>query len=287
MGGRIALACALLVAAGSAAAETVKLENGDRVSGEIVETTDTHVILESPVLGRIEIPREQIVVKAEDAGLFGWGLLRGWRRRLTLGASGTAGNTEQMAVNAALDLSTEDSARRWKFAASYFWGSNNGREETNKAFVDIERDWKLPDSSLYLFARGGYDFDSFRSFDHRFRAALGVGYWWLDGGAWRLGSRLGAGGSYTFVGETALHPEASLGVDSIWNIAEGHSFEVHSDVFLDVEAGDEFRTRSTADWNFALTEMLGFSVGVIHDYVSDTARRNNDLTYRGALTVDF
>ncbi len=272
----------------TATAETFELANGDKVSGEVVERSDEHIVLESPIFGRIVVPQDQLAPPApEDPGAFGLGFLRGWTRRLSLGASGAEGNTIQAAINGGLLLAKEDDRGRWKLAAEYYWGSSDRDEDTNKAFVDLERDWKLPDSSFYLFARAGYDFDRFRSFNQRVDGNAGIGYWWIEWPHWRFGTRLGAGASYQFDGDSAFRPEIVGGVDSVWPIADGHSFEIHGDIFPDLADTGEFRTHSTADWNIALTEVLGLSVGVVHDYVSDTPLKNNDLTYRGALTYDF
>ena len=274
-----------------ALAETLELTNGDKVSGEVVERTDAHVVLAHAVFGRIVVPNDQIAPPAppepEDAGAFGLGFLRGWTRRISLGASGAEGNTVQAALNAGIHLSQEDDAGRWKFEAEYFWGSSDRTEDTNKAFVDLERDWKFPDSRLYLFTRAGYDYDRFRSFNQRIDGNLGLGYWWIEWPHWRFGTRLGAGVSYQFDGDSAVRPELVGGIDSIWPIAEGHTFEIHADIFPDLADTGEFRTHSTADWNVSLTDVLGLSIGIVHDYVSDTTLKNSDLTYRGALTYDF
>ena len=192
-----------------------------------------------------------------------------------------------IAINAGLELSTENERRRWKFVTQYFWGSSDGDEDTNKAFVDLEHDWNLGETSFYLFGRAGYDFDTFRSFNHRVDGSAGLGYWWLEWEHWRFGTRLGAGVSYQWKTDSELRPELVGGIDSIWPIAEGHTFEIHGDIYPDLANTGEFRTRSTADWNYALTEVLGLSVGVIHEYVSDAAAKDSDLTYRGALTYDF
>ena len=282
------LVAALLLGA-TAAAETFELINGDKISGEVVETTEESVILESPVFGRVEIPREQIVVVEEkvDNGAFGTGLFRDWTRRIAVGASGASGNTQNAAINAGIELFTEDDRRRWRFEAQYYWGSSNGTQDTNKAYVALERDWKFEDSSFYIFGRTGYTFDSFRSFNHRVDGSLGLGYWWIEWERWRFGTRLGAGVSYQWNNDSAFRPEAVGGIDSIWTIAEGHTFEIHGDIFPDLADIGEFRTYSTADWNISLTEIFGLALGVIHEYTSDTPLKKNDVTYRAALTYDF
>jgi len=45
----------------SAAADTVELTNGDLLHGTITEQTDQTVVIEHPVLGRVELPIDQVI----------------------------------------------------------------------------------------------------------------------------------------------------------------------------------------------------------------------------------
>jgi hypothetical protein len=76
------------VLAGSAAAEKIKLANGDVLDGEVVERTADKLVLKHENLGRLEIPTSQLSVATTKEGMFGTRFLRGWDRRLEVGASG-------------------------------------------------------------------------------------------------------------------------------------------------------------------------------------------------------
>jgi hypothetical protein len=282
----IAVACSVGLEAG---AEKFELANGDTVSGDVVERTDERVVLVHPILGRIEIPVAQLAAEVVPPGLFGTGFLRGWKKRVGLGVSGSEGNTVRANVTGDVTLTYEDDTRRWLLNGSYFWGSSERDTDTNKAFAGIERDWKFEDEPYYLFARGSYSFDDFRGFENRVAGNAGLGYWYLQLEWWKLGSRVGAGLSYQWNDEEALRPEGVVGLDSIWTLAKDHTFEIHGDIFPDLADLGEFRTRSTADWVIDLSEGpgLGLAIGGIHEYVSDTDEKKNDITYRGLVTYDF
>jgi hypothetical protein len=282
----IAIACVVGLEAG---AESFELANGDTVSGDVVVQTDERIVLLHPILGQLEIPVAQLAAEVVKPGLFGTGFLRGWTKRVGIGVSGAEGNTVRANVTADLALSYEDAVKRWLLGANYFWGSSERDTDTNKAFAGIERDWKFEDEPYYLFGRANYTFDDFRGFKHRVAGNAGLGYWFLQLEWWKLGSRIGAGLSYQWDDEEALRPEGVVGLDSIWTIAKGHTFEIHGDVFPDLSDLGEFRTRSTADWVIDLSEGpgLGLAIGAIHEYVSDTDQKNNDFTYRGLVTYDF
>ena len=73
-----------ILVAGSAGADSIKLESGDVLSGEVLEERDDAIVLDHPVLGRVEIPRDQIAVEEppppSNLGLFGTSLLQGYSR---------------------------------------------------------------------------------------------------------------------------------------------------------------------------------------------------------------
>jgi len=77
-------ATAVGIAAGPAGAEKMKLANGDVLDGEVVDRDADGVVLEHPVLGRLEIPASQLSISTTREGMFGTTLLRGWDRRLEL-----------------------------------------------------------------------------------------------------------------------------------------------------------------------------------------------------------
>ena len=55
---RLSLLCVLVSV--SAQAETVVLVRGDAIHGEIIEKTDSSIILVHDVLGTLQIPKDQI-----------------------------------------------------------------------------------------------------------------------------------------------------------------------------------------------------------------------------------
>ena len=77
----------------AARAETIELVTGDKLEGvTILEQNAERWIVEHPLLGRVEIPVDQIKPpNKRSRGLFGTSLLAGWSRSISAGFSGSSG----------------------------------------------------------------------------------------------------------------------------------------------------------------------------------------------------
>ena len=166
---RLRLMILLLIPASALAQiETIELENGDKVTGTIVEQTDEKIVLSHGVFGRIEIPLAE--VKQEEPpnpGVFGTGFLAGWTRTFSFGLSGQQGDSETTDLTSAFDADFEDDTRRWAFDARYNFSAADGSPTQNNAMTSLERDFLFADSPWFAFARGRFDYDQFRTW--RFR----------------------------------------------------------------------------------------------------------------------
>ncbi|TCK03548.1 DUF481 domain-containing protein [Marinobacterium mangrovicola] len=65
----IALLTSCLAATAQAGSVSIELDNGDHLSGELIEQNEQSVVLNSPVLGEISVPRSNIVALDSEAAL--------------------------------------------------------------------------------------------------------------------------------------------------------------------------------------------------------------------------
>ena len=126
------LSMALLV--GSAEADSFKLESGDVLSGDVVEERDDAIVLDHPTLGRIEIPRSEIVPEEPPAppnpGLFGTSFLEGWTRKLGAGIAGSQGKSVNTTINVRLNVDKEDESARRKFNSRYYYSTTDDEDSS-------------------------------------------------------------------------------------------------------------------------------------------------------------
>lgn len=304
---RAALAALALLAA-PAHADRLRLQNGDVLSGEIVETTDAGVVLVHPALGRLAVAADQIAAQARgDAalppppapppparpGIAGTRFLRGWKKQLQLGFNGSKGNSETQDILAGARGSYADDAKRWQVDSGYVRASTDGTRTKSQAFAMAMRDFLFPGKRVFAFASGRYDWDQFQDWDHRLSLAAGAGYALLDGEKLDVRGRLGLAGTKTFgsPGDDRWVPEAVIGLESEWLPAERQRLTAYTTFYPALSGSGGFRNLTGVDWSLRIADGLGLSLnlGVQNEYESEVAPgiEPNDLLYRAALLYDF
>lgn len=272
-------------------AASLTLSNGDTLSGEIVEETDAHVVIEHPVLGRIQVERSQLQQEKKRAGLLGTSFLEGWKRHFEVGMSGSSGNTTEQDFRVALVGSYEDEERRWNFNSAYKVQRTNHESTSNALMAELGHDWLFDGSPWFTFAALRFDWDQFKDWDNRVIGSGGVGYEFVKREDFNLRGRTGASLARRSGVEDDLRPEILLGLESTWKLNSWQVIRWATTLYPSVDDFGEFRSVSTAEWVIALTKAdgLSFKLGVENEYESDVeaGTENNDLSYYGALVFDF
>ena len=313
---RPALALAVLAPA-LAAAEDVRLTNGDVISGRVVERTEAAIVLEHAVLGTVTIPADGVIETggelstdpevdddapdlsdAEQAsvdrkeGLFGTPVLRGYDKTFTLGLTGTQGNSETLSFVTEFDALSEDDATRSELNLGYFYGAEEGERTRNELRAQARRDWKLAESDYFYFAQATYQYDDFEPWLHRFGPSAGVGYQFVDADDLQLLGRVGAGAVYEAGDVDQLTPEALIGVDLDWRVADGQTFRLRNVLYPSLDRFPENRNVTEASYRIDLDDVndgLLVRFGVVNEYESRTEgdADHNDLKYFATVGLDF
>jgi putative salt-induced outer membrane protein YdiY len=215
-----------------------------------------------------------------------------WDTKLNIGINVASGNTEQIGAATTIVSTRTTDATALRLDAGYFYASQDGDKTANRFTAGVNNDWLMPDSRWLFFAGGRYDWDEFRSFDHRISANGGVGYELIKRDTMQLTLRAGAGFFQEYgSGRNEIVPEGLLGADFNWDMAENQSFQVSTRIFPDLSDGGEFRTFTTAGWKLDIDkdDGLSFSINAIHEYISnvDPGIEKADLQLFAGLTYDF
>ena len=177
-------------------ADTIILENGDRLQGEIISTTDDAIIFKHTVLGELNIARSSISSLAEaapvevnvepaaeevvdagdmqDDGFLHSGWLTGWKRQLAVGIDGAAGKSDNSKINISFTANYEDEQKRWAHETKYYRDESDGELTDHTLTASLNHDWLLPESPKFYFAGGHIDFDEFKDWDERIAVNLSL-----------------------------------------------------------------------------------------------------------------
>jgi len=304
-------------------ADSVELISGDLLHGTVVEQSDRVVILDHPVLGRIELPAGQVqavlvtpdreeddagtatpgqaaeknrtqaaAVPNEDESKALWGkLLAGFDKHFELGFNGSDGNSQTFNLNSAFLATKEDEDARWKLSATYYQNNDDGNRTRNEFVAEAVRDWLMPDSRWFKFANGRLEYDEFQDWRTRTSGFAGVGKLLVDTPKHNLIGRAGLGGSYEFGTVNELVPEALVGLEWVYQINSRQKLESHVTVFPDLDEFGESRALASTAWSIQIDEADNISLkfGLYDEYESKTqsTTKHNDVKFYGALVFDF
>jgi len=279
----------------AASADTLKLANGDKLNGEIVEWAVDYVVIDHPQLGRVRVSLEQLDLDTgtpPSRGFMGTTFLRGWNRHIDLGWTGRVGSTDTLNITAGLNFNYTDEFTRWKLTGRYFYNNSDDGDDDNNARVDLRRDWLFPGHSWFAFASLRYQFDQFENWQHRTVLSAGPGYNLVHSEAHKLDLRVGPTFTREYAGDRDSKGEVLFGVDYDWTISSRSSLHFANDFYLEyTPAFADFRNLTTAEWKLRIIEApsLSLKIGGSNEYDSnpDEDDEANDLRYYLALGLDF
>ncbi len=294
--GRAALALAVAVFWGAGAhADSVKLANGDTLTGEIVEFAVDHLVIDHPQLGRIRLALDELEIDTGEPptrGLFNTRFLRGWTRQIEFGASGEQGNSDSLTLTTGLNFRYADEFKRWRIQGRQFFDVSDGSVDDNNLRVDVRRDWLVPTSRWFWYAASRYQFDQETDWKHRTVLSAGPGYKVVQHPSHTLDFLLGPSFSREYEGENDNKGEILFGQDYLWTISERASFEVSNQFLLNVQPDfGNIRNFTSADLRIRFFDApaLNLVFGLQNEFDSDPPGDDEvyDLKYSSRISLDF
>jgi putative salt-induced outer membrane protein YdiY len=302
--GAQALLLAVLLAP-AAAADTVELVGGDVLNGTVIEQTDELVVIEHETLGRIELPADQVAsvtIAAQEAAQEEAGDVQQpleeapaeapdveeekspWSLTVDLALNISEGNTQESDFRFGANARRETEATRLRIDSSWYYKRSEGSSTDNKFTLGARNDWLLPGSRWFWFVGGRLDWDKFESWEQRLAAQTGPGYHLIDGEDFKLDVLGGLGTKKEWGSENdAWKLEGSLGVDLEYKINERQSLEFDLTYFSVLDDFEDYRTRSTGNWRYAISNDMRLSllVGYSWEYLNivDPGDQHYDLRF--------
>ncbi|MEO1236705.1 MAG: DUF481 domain-containing protein [Planctomycetota bacterium] len=284
--------------------DAITLKDGDTLNAEIINRGDSTTTINHPDLGTVTLDNSKIdtVLTAEEQAAADaaaaleeaskFKLIPGWDSSLNIALNGSDGNSRTLGLSILFDAARESDTSKTKVDAAYFYAKDDGGTSKNEATVGAVHDWIFEGSKWFTFIEGRFDFDQFESFDTRFSAAGGVGYHLIERDNFFLDLRAGGGVTQEFGSdEDDPQPNALIGADLGWDIADNQKLTAGTRLFLDVGDIEQVRTRSHVDYVFLVDEKQGIQLklGIVHEYESepDPGILRSDTTYYASLGVNF
>lgn len=200
-----ALAIALMGLCGGHA-DTLVLENGDRLHGTLVSQDAEEIVFESPVLGRLVVPAERgfiesgpaegVVMEADDVdtpelveadtdvfepepslqNFWNFALPDGWRAELAVGLSKEDATVSSSEVNLDSRVDWERTERnRFKWEGYYDYRTRNRQKSTDQwgASQDVRQDFN---ERWFVRSKTSNDTDLIKEIKWDVQQTIGIGY---------------------------------------------------------------------------------------------------------------
>ncbi len=289
----------VLLPVGICEADQIELITGEVLRGEIIQSTADRLVLDHPILGRLEIPRNAVEhvddlppVSAESPPTAPTDEAKDdgppeskpvppttpkassnprWNSKLELGFVAHEGNTEDANVLLALNSVRDRGYDKYTFDSRYSLRTSRGDRSENKLTAGLLTEWPIPPSRWSYFAQTRYDFDEFQSWETRLTGGGGVGYHLINindfdsnGNAidiFDLHARAGIGLRREFGSmNERIQPEGILGGNLVWQVTKHQRLAASSTFFPNLEENGEFRVVTNAEWVLSLNTFESLSL---------------------------
>lgn len=281
----------LLLAAGPAAAEEVFLQNGDRISGDVVEADDETVTVETEGMGRVVIRRSFIQEQAPmdehavpeppppptapaPAETPQVKVEKPWTGSISGGINAREGNTSNQSASSRFNVSRKKGANELFLMGDFYFSAAEKKMTALKMLGGTRYDHYFDDSKRGWYGLGRFeaDQDRFAEINQRLIPALGPGYAFFNGEDFKIKAELAAGFAQTnFRDETDSRFEAILVPRFFFEsrIYGQSRFIQEVNVFSSLAAGGGTRVRSESTVEAPFFERLKIRLSVIDDYNSN------------------
>lgn len=223
-----------------------------------------------------------------------------WSGTFAAGLNGKTGNSENLDINATLNLARDTDFTNTTLLASYFYASNDVATVTDRVFAQARQERKFSNNpKLSVFAQAAYEWDRFKNFDYRIALHGGIGYevYKLDDRF--LKTRFGAGASREVGGEAIggvlpnddWIPELQFGADWERNLTDRVRLYATVDYYPNVSDFGDYRLNTLGGVEYTINERRDINLRLFgfNRYDSTPAPGNvaNDLDYGAALSIGF
>lgn len=312
------VACAMEPAPGEPVLVSVK--TGEAFLGTLVSADDTAVTIDHPTLGRLQMPRAQVIgvnpapkagevpaapppppalaapaaaaasapeVKPDPESFW-----QGWTGNAELGLTGAAGNSENFGFRAGLGLKRETTKMITTVGFSYVYGTSDGDKNTDRGELNLKNEWRIAPPWRFFIA-GKAEYDQFQDWDWRTSLFAGVGYEFIKTDRTLLLGRIGIGASKEYGGsDNRIKPELDIGLD--WE----HKLDDRQKLFLTIDYypsllnfPEDYRVVGKAGYEVVVdpTNGMALKLGVEDRYEGrpGDGKKRNDFLYFATLVWNF
>lgn len=215
-----------------------------------------------------------------------------WNGSFAAGLNGKSGNSQNIDINFALNLTRETDFASTNILANYFYASNDIATTTDRWFSQARQEINLSNPRWSWFNQLGVEIDRFKAYDYRIALHSGLAYRLLDEDTHKIKLRLGAGASREVGGANEdWSPELQLGSDWERQVFESTKIFASFDYFPNFSNFGDYRLNTNTGLDFLVNEARNINFRIFaqnrYDSTPPAGNKSSDLDYGAALVVGF
>lgn len=298
----------LLARTGLRAEETVSraqvyLNNGDKISGEIVSEDGDSIKIKNELVGAVSIKKSgvrEVLYRGEEEKARGPDSTGEekkekpgpWSGDFSLGYDKTGGNTRESNLAARLLLNRKTEKDEFTVKGEMFYSSSNDKMDAQKWYNMFRYAYSFHERKWYNFYKIENDHDRFANISYRFVPSLGVGYWFSDTPGLKLVLEAGIGLEHTeFRRDARDQNKAVLLPRAMFEKAVFGRSRISQEVLLYpyLDGMGEYRLHSETAFINPINKKLSLRLSFVDDYDSDPTgdAKKNDYRFISALSYSF
>ncbi len=278
-------------------ADVFHLRNGDRISGRLLKRTDDSLVIESPILGELRIPLDELEEpekKLSDRAMsFDSAKDRNidWQRKLSLGYRMRTGNTKANSLSVELFLNRKTSYNEFTGKFNYYYSSQSSAMDDRKIYSMLRYAYSFGDElNWYHFFKIEQEHDYFSDIKYRMIPSSGIGYWFSDKAPFKAMIEASLGYEYSNFYSQKNSGELIAVGRAFFEYSITKTATLMEDISFYPNLDDlDFRLRSETKLSLAIVDGLSIVLSLVDEFNSEPAtdKARNDAMLITSLEWSF
>ncbi len=277
-------------------AAQISFDNGDKITGEIISSSENSIELETKALGVVTVERKFIkqvidtnqtqAVSEDDKET------KLWNKELSLGYDKSNGNTQSNQASIKLYTNRKSDSDELTISGQGMYASSNKKMDAQRYSGLIRYAFSFGQRKWYNFYKLQGDHDRFTNINYRITPSIGLGYWFHDESDKKLMIESAIGLEHVDFRDNTKKDNRAVLIPRLF--FEKNIFlksKIRQDTFLysNIENLSKFRVCSETTFINPVSDKLSLHLSFIDEYNSNppSNTKKNDTRLVSSLVYTF
>lgn len=288
-----------------ASAAEIYLNNGDRITGELLHRNQDSYIVKTEAMGVISVFEKNVKQMLDPDIVLKDSIMESepetpkpekkkiWSGEADLGADLQRGNKETAELTAGAAIKRKTERNEFDLAGHAYYSAEDKKMNAQKYDAMTRYAYSFgKDLKWYNFYKGEAEHDRFANIDYRLTPTTGLGYWFYDTDDFKAMAEIGVGIEYTVYREGKESDSEGILVPRIYlekRLLGKSKISEDFTIYPSFTDSGEYRAKSLTVLSAPLTEQVSLKFTLLDEYNSKPGgkAKKNDLRLTSGLSYSF